>query len=121
MAAADDEEDNLDDSFYGMSQYKMGNVHLATVGVFQAVDNEMEVQLLMSRDGLRWQRTGKRQPFLAPRGEGYWDAFMVSLVSPPIEVEDELWFYHGGTNYHHDYLSGRRARESGSSGGRAIR
>ena len=37
---------------------------------FQAVDNEIEVQLLMSRDGLRWRRTGKRQPFLAPRGEG---------------------------------------------------
>ena len=111
VAAADDEEDNLDDSFYGMSQYKMGNVHLATVGVFQAVDNEMEVQLLMSRDGLRWLRTGKRQPFLAPRGEGYWDAYMVSLVSPPIEMGDELWFYHGGTNYHHDFfLAG--ARES---------
>ena len=43
VAAADDEEDNLDDSFYGMSQFKLGNVHLATVGVFQAVDNEMEV------------------------------------------------------------------------------
>jgi hypothetical protein len=36
---------------------------------------------------------------------------MVSLVSPPIEVEDELWFYHGGTNYHHDFfLSGARER-----------
>ena len=103
VAAADDIEDNLDEAFYGMAQFKVGTVHLATVGVFRYVDNEMEVQLLVSRDGIRFGRTNKRQPFLAPRGEGYWDAHMVSMVNPPIEVGDELWFYHGGTNYHHDW------------------
>ena len=103
LVATDEEEDNLDDSFYGMPQFKVGTQHLATAGVFHAVDNEMEVQLLASRDGLRWQRAMKRQPFLAPRGEGHWDAHMVSLTSPPIEVNDELWFYHGGTSYHHDW------------------
>jgi len=109
VAATDDEEDNLDESFYGMPQFKVGSVYLATVGVLHAVDNEMDVQLLMSRDGIRWSRTAKRQPFLAPRGEGYWDAHMVSMVSAPIEVGGELWFYHGGTNYHHDWwLTGPR-------------
>ena len=30
-------------------------------------------------------------------------------MSPPIEMGNELWFYHGGTNYHHDFfLSGAR-------------
>ena len=87
-----------------MPQFKVGNVHLATVGVFRGVDNEMDVQLLKSRDGIRFGRTNKRQPFLAPRGEGHWDAHMVSMVSPPIDVGDELWFYHGGTNYHHDWF-----------------
>ena len=103
VAATDDEDDNLDESFYGMSQYKMGNLHLATVGVFRAVDNEMDVQLLSSRDGIRWTRTMKRQPFLAPRGEGFWDAHMVSITCPPVEVDDELYFFHGGTNSHHDW------------------
>ena len=103
VAAADDVEDNLDESFYGMCQFKVGTVYLATVGVFRYVENEMEAQLLISRDGTRWGRTNKRQPFLAPRGEGSWDAHMVSMVSPPIDMGDELWFYHGGTNYHHDW------------------
>jgi hypothetical protein len=103
VAAADPELDNLDEQFYGMAQYKLGNIHLATVGVFRQADNEMDVQLLVSRDGIRWKRTAKLQPFLAPRGEGYWDAHMVSIVSPPIEVGDELWFYHGGTTTHHDW------------------
>ena len=101
--AATDEEDNLDESYYGMAQFKLGTVHLGTVGVFRAVDNEMDVQLLSSRDGIRWTNTNKRQPFLAPRGDGYWDAYMNSLGSPPIEVGDELYFFHGGTSAHHDW------------------
>ena len=103
VAAPDDVADNLDESFYCMAQFRLGTVHLATVGVLRFVDNEMHVQLLVSRDGTRWGRTNKRQPFLAPKGDGHWDGHMVSLVSPPIEVGDELRFYHGGTSYHHDW------------------
>jgi len=86
-----------------MAQFKLGTVHLATVAVLRAVENEMDVQLLASRDGVRWGRTNKRQPFLAPRGDGHWDGHMVSMVSPPIDVGDETWFYHGGTDFHHDW------------------
>ena len=89
-----------------MPQFKVGTQHLETVGVFREVDNEIEVQLLASRDGLRWQRTMQRQPFLAPHGKGHWDVHMVSMTSPPIEVGGELWFYHGGTSYHHDWWLG---------------
>jgi len=109
LAAADEDEDNLDESFYGMVPYKLGTQHLAPLCVFQAVNNEMEVQLLHSRDGLRWQRAMQKKPFLAQRGPGHWDAHMVSIVNPPIEVGDELWFYYGGTNFHHDWwLVGQR-------------
>ena len=103
VAAADDYEDNLDESFYGMAQWRSGTIHLATVGVLHMVDNTMDVQLLMSRDGIRWQRTAKRQPFLSPRGAGSWDAYMVSLTSPPVPVGDELFFFHGGSGVHHDW------------------
>jgi len=109
LVAAVDEEDGLDEQYYGMAQFRLGTIHLATVGVFRDVDNEREVQLLMSRDGLRWKPTAKRQPFLAPQGPGTYDAYMTSLVSPPIEVGDELWFYNGGSACHHDWwLSGLR-------------
>lgn len=103
LAAAVGEEDGLDEEYYGMAQFRCGTVHLATVGVFRRVENEREVQLLMSRDGLRWKTTAKRRPFLEPRGPGNYDAYMTSLVSPPIEVGDELWFYNGGSACHHDW------------------
>ena len=103
LVAAADEDDGLDEEFYGMTQYKAGTMHLALVGVYQHVANEREVQLLISRDGLRWRRTNKRRPFLSPRGPGHYDAHMVALTSPPIEVGDELWFYNGGSECHHDW------------------
>lgn len=103
LVVAVDEQDGLDEQFYGMSQYKLGTVHLATAGVFRQVDNELNVQLLVSRDGLRWKRTAKRRPFVSPRGEGHPDAYMAALVSPPIEVNDELWFYSGWAACHHDW------------------
>jgi hypothetical protein len=103
VAAIDDEEDNLDDQFYGMTQYKLGNIHLATASMIHGVSDEMDVQLLVSRDGIRWSRTNKRQPFLAPRGDGYWDAHMVSIPCPPIDIGDEHWFFYGGQNYRHDW------------------
>ncbi|MDP7397561.1 MAG: hypothetical protein QF541_11880 [Lentisphaeria bacterium] len=103
LIAAVDEEDGLDDEYYGMAQYRCGTIHLATVGVFRNVENEREVQLLMSRDGLRWQTTARRQPFLAPRGPGHYDAHQTALSSPPIAVGDELWFYNGGSSCHHDW------------------
>ena len=103
VAAPDPEVDNLDEQYYGMAQFKLGNVWLATMGVFHMTDNTMDVRLMTSRDGLRWKPTNKSQSFLAPRGEGFWDTYMVSLVSPPIPVGDELYFYHGGTSSHHDW------------------
>ena len=103
VAAWDEAADNLDEEYYGMAQFRVGSVHLATMGLFHRVDNEMDVRLLVSRDGVRWRQTNKRQPFLAPRGEGFFDRHMVSLVSPPVVMGDELWFYHGGSQCHHDW------------------
>jgi hypothetical protein len=102
VAATDDDEDNLDESFYGMSQTRIGNTYFAFPGVLHYVDNTRDVQLLISHDGVRWQRANKRQPFVAVRGEGHWDAYMQSVASPPIEVGDELWFYLGGAACTHD-------------------
>ena len=66
------------------------------------MDNTRDVQLLISHDGVRWQRANKRQPSLANRGGRHWDACMQSICSPPIEVGNELWFYCGGSACTHD-------------------
>ena len=109
LATADEDIDNIDESFYGMVPYRIGTQYLAPLCVFQAVDNVMDVQLFHSRDGLRWRRTMKGQPFLARSHENCWDSHMVTIVNPPIEVDEELWFYYSGTDFHHDWwLVGQR-------------
>ena len=105
LVADIDDDDNLDDHFYGMAQFKVGNIHLATLGLLHMVDNTRHVELLSSRDGIRWSRPARNAPFLAPRGPGHWDAYMTAIVSPPIQMQDELWFYVGGSACHHDWWS----------------
>ena len=75
------------------------------------VSNEIEVRLVYSRDGKTWRHLNKRQPFLAPRGEGHWDSYMSTITHDPIRVGDELYIYHGGASNHHDWwISGARER-----------
>ncbi|MFA6286743.1 MAG: hypothetical protein WC661_05095 [Opitutaceae bacterium] len=95
--------DNLDVGHYGMQQFRVGRRHFATLGIFRYVDNEMEVRLLSSRDGLNFIPTDRAAAFLAPRGPKYWDAHMVSMTSQPMEVGNEWFFYHGGSRVHHDW------------------
>ena len=102
VSVPDDAFDNLDEGHYGMQQFQVGGMHFATLGILRYVDNEMEVRLLYSRDGIHFHPADRGQPFLAPRGIGHWDAHMVSMTSPPVEVGDEWWFYHGGSSGHHD-------------------
>lgn len=103
VAGPDDAIDNLDEYHYGMGQFRVGRHTFATLGVFRHVDSEMHVRLLHSDDGVRFSPLHNAQPWLAPRGEGYWDAHMVSLTSPPLRVGDRWHFYHGGTCAHHDW------------------
>ena len=106
VSVPDDELDNLDEAHYGMQQFRVGRMHFGTLGVLRFVDNEMEVRLLHSRDGLHFRPADRGNAFLSPRGPGHWDAHMVSVTSPPVEMGDEWWFYHGGTNVHHDWWIG---------------
>ena len=109
VSVPDDQFANLDEAHYGMQQFRVGGMHFATLGVLRYVENEMDVRLVYSRDGLQFEPADRFQPFLAPRGEGYWDAHMVSMTSQPVEMGDEWWFYHGGTTSHHDWwITGAR-------------
>ncbi len=104
----DDVYDNLDEAYYGMPQFQVGRQHFGLLGIFHVTDNSMYVRLMHSRDGVNWRPADNAAPFLAPRGSEHWDAFMVSMTSPPIERNGEWLFYHGGTSSHHDWwMSGR--------------
>lgn len=103
ICTPNDSRDNLDEGFYGVGQFKIGATWFGTMGLLRYVDNEMDVRLIYSHDGIDWHDTDNARPFLAPRGGDHWDRHMVSIVSPPVRVGDQWYFYHGGSWAHHDY------------------
>ncbi|MDA1349163.1 MAG: hypothetical protein O3A47_09940 [Chloroflexi bacterium] len=125
VLAPDDDEDNLDDSFYSLASWSLsvartetlrhpypGNdLHIGIVNVFHQTENVMDAQLVYSRDGVNWRRTGQRQPFLGRGLVGHWDEMISCVPNVPIRVGDELYVYYGGSNSHHDWwVTGARER-----------
>ena len=94
--------DNIDDSFYGMTQYDLGGQWIGFLSVFHMVDNYNEVQLVHSRDGRNWRRLAPGWPWLKPGPPGSWDETQAYGVQA-IPVGDELWVYYGGSRPHHDW------------------
>ena len=103
ISTPDETVDNLDTAHYGLGQFRVGSTHFGTLGAFHYVDNEMDVRLLYSHDGINWRPTDNGRPFLEPRRADHWDRHMVSIISPPVRVGDEWYFYHGGSRAHHDW------------------
>ncbi|MBI3922189.1 MAG: hypothetical protein HY318_12280 [Armatimonadetes bacterium] len=98
----DAQEDNLDDSYYGMVQFKRGEVYVGLVNVLHEVSNTIDVRLVYSRDGWRWYQLNQRQPWLTTSA-GSWDDCMVNISSPPIPMGDESFVFYGGASCHHDW------------------
>ena len=103
---APDEIDNLDESFYGMCQTRIGDTHIGFVNLFRECENTLRVRLAWSRDGKNWEWANQRQPWLesAKMSGAEWDSVMVYQGVPPIEVGDEHWIYYGGAKSHHDWF-----------------
>ena len=99
----EDGEDGLDETYYGMHSFNVGSAVMGFLHIFPYVSNTMYARLVYSRDGRNWRNLNKRQPLMAGRGEGAWDAHMVNISSTPIEVDGELWVYYGGASCHHDW------------------
>ena len=99
-----DEQDNLDDNLYGMSQYRIGDTWIGFLNLLHGVSDMMDVQLTYSLDGRRWRRL--RTPWLTTGPEGSWDGLMAEFCAEPIVMGDELWFYYNGNGYgRHDWFS----------------
>jgi hypothetical protein len=103
LVVPDDAVDNLDDVFYGMEQFQVGEGWLGFLNVLHQVDNTMDVQLVYSRDGENFDRVRAGHAWLESGDADDWDANMVSICSKPIVVGDELYVYHGGSRRHHDW------------------
>lgn len=77
----------------------------------------MDVQLVLSRDGVNWHRTPTRRPFIRLGPEGTFWSKTIWPDGNAIRVGDELWFYFAGLDVHHKEQS---QKESHGARGRAV-
>ncbi len=102
---ADPLEDILDDEYYGMARFRMGDLWVALLNKFHRTSNTMTVHLVYSRDGANWHHAGQRRAFmdLGPDQDGTWDRYLVEVCSQPLFLEDEIRIYYAGSSFHHDW------------------
>ncbi len=103
LVVPEHDTDNIDDEFYGMEQFQVGDDWLGLLNVLHNTDNTMDVQLAYSRNGRDFKRIRPGQPWLGRGAEGSWNPHMSTVCSKPIVVDDDLYVYHGGANVHHDW------------------
>jgi hypothetical protein len=105
--------------FYGMPVFRHEGLYIGLPWAYHAYEEEepvrmeaeVDAQLAVSRDGVRWERVGDRRPFIPRGGPGTFDARGIYTALAPVRVGDELWFYYGGAaTYHND--GSRRASYS---------
>jgi hypothetical protein len=103
LFAPDHSHDNWDDAFYGFVQYQSGGMWIGFLNVFHMTKNTMDVQLCYSRDGRTFERIEPGHAWLQTGHKDAWDRFMVNMPNAPVQVEDELYVYYGGSGNHHDW------------------
>ena len=103
LVVQEHESDNIDDEFYGMEQFQIGDDWLGLLNVLHNTDNTMDVQLTYSRNGTDFKRIRPGQAWLNRGTQDSWFPYMATVCSKPIEVGDELYVFYGGANVHHDW------------------
>jgi len=117
IVLAADTNDPMGTEIYSMLVFPYESVYVALPQMFYNQDSNqlLDVQLAVSRDGVKFERVGDRTPFIGCADVGEWDRFNTAwAANPPIEMGDELWFYYSGRTYRHGPYKGPDNTKSSS-------
>ena len=102
-----DAADGEGTEFYSLQPFAYGPHAIGYLEMFYAGEKDpryrrLNIQLVASRDGVKWDRALDRKVFLQYGPLGAWDGGWVCPTSnPPIRVKDRLYiFYHGRQSLH---------------------
>jgi len=100
-------KDRQHTDFYGLSAFAYESMYLGFLWVFRINDGHndgtIHIELVSSRDGIRWQRQeGERLPILQLGAPGQWDDGMVHTASHPLLEGDTLKLLYGGSDQTHE-------------------
>ena len=88
-----DEDDPPGTQLYGMSVFPDRGVYYGLLWVYHPNSLTIDVQLAFSRDGIAWQRMGRRHPILSYGLPNQFDSHIL-IAMQPILVGDELKVYY---------------------------
>ena len=113
-----DELDAPDTEFYSLAAFPYAGQYLGFLRVFHTYSQLMDVQLVSSRDGLDWNRSGRRRVFLPlgfmknEYGGSSFDSGMNSAITP-VEKDNKLWIYYPGFDNLHNAPASEHRGEIG--------
>ncbi len=98
-----DADDPVNLEFYSASVFPYGDLLMAGIERMHMTPDKLDVEIAWSRDGHRWQRSGRRPSFIEWGVPGRWDSTWINLTSnAPIVVDNHLWFYYSGRSGAHN-------------------
>lgn len=106
------DHDQPDTEFYGMSPFAYGGQYLGFLWVFHTYSQQIDLQLISSRNGQTWQRSSHRRVFF-PLGfmrldydNDAFDSEMIMAMAPPVLKDGQLWMYYTGYSNKHNAREG---------------
>ncbi len=107
-----DDRDQPDTEFYGLSSFPYGDQYLGFLWVFHTYSQQIDIQLVSSRDGRTWERAAHRRVFF-PLGfvrvdydNDAFDSDMIMSITPPVVKDGMLWVYYTGYSNKHNAREG---------------
>lgn len=99
-----DADDPADTELYQFGCHKFGATYVGYASIFHLRRPQpIDVQLMTSRDGLRFTRVCRGESLIAAGPLGYYDYMAMSCSQPrPLVVDDTLYIYYAALNFPHD-------------------
>ncbi len=101
------ESDRQHTDFYGLAAFPYESMYLGFLWVFRISegtnDGPIHLELVSSRDGIRWKRQeGDRPPILALGPSGSWDGGMLHTATQPVINGDTIHLFYGASDQTHE-------------------
>ena len=104
IVLAPDGDDPADTDVYQLTCHNYEQVYVGYLNMFhKALDAQnIDVQLVTSRDGTHFTRVCRRELFVPSGPDGYFDYMvMTGYQAEPVIVDDTVYLYYEGVNYNH--------------------
>ena len=109
-----DKDDGPNAQIYGISVNYYEGVYIGMIWMYHAgTDERIDVQLIHSRDGIAWQRTGDRAVFIPNGPEGAWDrGLILGTANGLVQLDDHIYIYYSAHIANHGKGRGRSREAS---------